>query len=183
MAKIERVIKSEIMRLAKRQVKTAFMPLKREVRQMSVKLSGLSKGIASLNRLTKELRLEEATPTMEATPEEVKSARITPGRISGLRKKLNLSQRKLGILTGASLSAVLAWEKGKFSPKGDKRAALVALRKMKKRDVKRMLEQKAQVQEKPGRKAKAKRRGGKRVVRGQKRGTRQRKFGPKKSRK
>ena len=143
MPKIESIIKSEIMRLAKRQVRTVFIPLRREVRQMSVKLSSLSKGIASLNRLAKELRLEEAKPKLEATPEEVKASRITPARIGGLRRKLGISQRELGILTGTSIGAVLSWEKGKFRPKGEKKAALVALRKLKKREVRKLLSQKA----------------------------------------
>ena len=59
MAKIEGVIKAEIMRLAKREVRSVFRPLKREVWQMSTKLSNLSKGFASLNRMAKELQLEE----------------------------------------------------------------------------------------------------------------------------
>jgi len=50
----------------------------------------------------------------------------------------------LGILTGATIGAVLSWEKGKFRPKGEKKAALVALRKLKKREVKRLLAEKAE---------------------------------------
>ena len=38
--------------------------------------------------------------------------------------------------------AVLSWEKGKFKPKGDKKVALVALRKVNKRDLKKMLAEK-----------------------------------------
>ena len=145
MAKIEGVIKAEIMRLAKREVRAVFRPLKREVWQMSTKLSGLSKGIASLNRMAKELHLEEkAKPKLEATAEEVKISRLTPERISRLRKKLGISQRELGILTGATIGAVLSWEKGKFRPKGEKKAALVALRKLKKREVKKLLAEKAE---------------------------------------
>jgi len=143
MAKIEGVIKAEIMRLAKREVRAVFRPLKREVWQMSSRLSSLSKGIASLERMAKELHLEEAEPKLEASPEEVKASRITPERISRLRKKLGISQRELGILIGASLGAVLSWEKGKFKPKADKKIALVALRKLKKREVKKLLAQKA----------------------------------------
>ena len=145
MAKIEGVIKAEIMRLAKREVRAVFRPLRREVWQMSTKLSGLSKGIASLNRMAKELHLEEkAKPKLEATPEEVKISRLTPERISRLRKKLGISQRELGILTGATIGAVLSWEKGKFKPKGEKKTALVALRKLKKREVKKLLAEKAE---------------------------------------
>jgi DNA-binding transcriptional regulator YiaG len=119
---------------------------------MRLRLSGLSKGITSLNRMTKELHLEEAKPKLEATPEEVKASRLTPDRIRGLRKKLGISMRELGILTRASLGAVLSWEKGKFKPRGDKKAALVALRKLRKREVKKLLAEKAET------KVKAKRR-------------------------
>jgi len=144
MGKVERTMKSEIQRLAKREVKAVFSPLKREVWAMRLKLSGLSKSFASLNRQTKKLRLAEGKPKLEASPEEVKASRITPERIRNLRVKKGLSQRELGFLTGTTIGAVLSWEKGKFKPRGDKKAALVALRKVRKRDVKKMLAEKAE---------------------------------------
>jgi len=170
MAKIEGVIKSEIMRLAKREVRSVFRPLKREVRQMSLKLSVLSKGFASLNRMAKELHLEEAKPKLEATTEEVKASRLSPERISSLRRKLGISQREMGILTGASLGAVLSWEKGKFRPRGEKKGALVALRKLKKREVKKLLAQKAEETKKGKLESKPTRKGrsSKRVIRKEK---------------
>ena len=77
--------------------------------------------------------------------------------------------RELGVLTGSSLSAVLSWEKGKFKPRGDKKAALVTLRKMRKRDVKKVLAEKAGAKvESKGRRPKVKTRrkkSGKRVNR------------------
>jgi len=144
MGKLESTVKSEIQRLAKRQIRSTFIPLRREVRGLRLKVSTLSKGIISLNRLTKELHLEEGKPKLEATPEEVKASRITPARIRGLRKKLGLSMRELSILTGTSLSAILSWEKGKFRPKGEKKAVLVGLRKLRKREVRKMLVEKAE---------------------------------------
>jgi DNA-binding transcriptional regulator YiaG len=144
MAKIEGIIKSEIMRLAKREVRAVFRPLKREVWQMRTKLSNLSRGIASLDRMAKELHLEESKPKLEATPGEIKASRLTPERIQGLRKKLGISQRELGILIGASTGAVLSWEKGKFRPMEKKKAALIAVRKLKKREVKKLLAQKVE---------------------------------------
>jgi DNA-binding transcriptional regulator YiaG len=164
MGKMEGTIKSEILRFAKREVRAAFLPLKREVWAMRLKLSGLSKGVAILNRQAKELRLEEAKPKLEASPEEVKTSRLTPKRIRNLRKKKGLSQRELAIITGVTTGAVLSWEKGKFKPKGDKKAALVALRKVNKRDLKKMLAEKigGRAKAKPaqakGKKPKAKRR-------------------------
>jgi len=157
MPKMEGIIKSEIIRLAKREVRSVFRPLRREVRQMRIKLSGLAKGIASLNRMTKEMHLEEAQPKLEATLEEVKASRLTPERIRGLRKTLGISMRELGVLTGTSLSAILSWEKGKFKPKGEKKAILVALRKVRKREVRKLLEQQAAAREKPKPKRRARR--------------------------
>jgi transcriptional regulator with XRE-family HTH domain len=73
----------------------------------------------------------------------VKASRFTPERIRRLREKLGVSQRELGVLVGATTGAVLSWEKGKFKPNGEKKTVLVALRRVKKRDVKKMLAEKA----------------------------------------
>jgi hypothetical protein len=96
MGKLESTIKSEIQRLAKREIRSTFIPLRREVRSMRLKLSGLSKGILSLNRMTKELHLEEAKPKLEATPEEVKASRLTPDRIRRFRNNLGISMSGMG---------------------------------------------------------------------------------------
>lgn len=144
MGKIESAFKSEIQRLAKREVKSAFLPLRREVRAMRLRLSSLSKSFRVLDRLAKEEIIPKAGERfkLEASAEEVKAARITPARIRILRRKLGISQRELGVLTGASMGTVVMWEKGKFKPKADKKGALIALRKMGKRQVKKMLAEK-----------------------------------------
>ena len=150
MGKLESTIKSEIERLAKREVRATFLPIRREVWGMKLKLSNLLKNFTVVNRAVREQakQYEEKKLTLEASPEEVKASRLTPGRIRNLRKKLGISQRELGILTDVTTGAVLSWEKGKFKPKGEKKAALVALRKLRKRDVRKMLAEKAVAKEK-----------------------------------
>ena len=149
MAKLESIIKSEIQRLAKHEVRSVFLPLRRDVWGLKVKLSNLIKNFTVLDRMAKEIsKAKSAEPKLDASPEEVKASRLTPERIAGLRKKLGISQREMGVLTGASLGAVASWEKGKFKPQGEKKAALVALRKIRKRDVKKMLTEKAGAKEK-----------------------------------
>src|SRR4030042_4164243 len=144
MAKLESTIKSEIQRLAKPGVRSVYRPLRKEVWGMKLKLSNLIKNYAALDRLAKGLAKTKSTePKLEATPEEVKASRLTPERIAGLRKKLGISQRELGVLVGATTGAVLSWEKGKFKPQGEKKAALVALRRGRKRDLKKILAEKA----------------------------------------
>ena len=140
MGKVESTIKAEIQRLAKHEVRTVFRPLRKEVWGIRLKLSNLLKAFAPMNRLAKEIAESKATePKLAASPEEVKASRFTPERIKRLRAKLGISQRELGILVGATIGAVLSWEKGKFKPQGEKKAALVTLRKVRKRDVKKML--------------------------------------------
>jgi len=145
LGKIESTIKAEIERLAKHEVRTAFRPLRKEVWGIRLKLSNLLKAFVPMNRLAKEIAESKAKELkLAASPEEVKASRFTPERIKLLREKLGISQRELGILVGATTGAVLSWEKGKFKPQREKKAALVALRKVKKRDVKKMLAEKVE---------------------------------------
>ena len=143
MAKIESIIKFEITRLAKYEVRSVYRPLRKEVWGMKLKLSNLMKSFTVLDRMAKGLAKTKTTEhKLEATPEEVKASRLTPERIRGLRKKLGISMRELGVLVGATLGAVQSWERGKFKPQGERKAVLVALRKVRKREVKRVLREK-----------------------------------------
>ena len=74
-----------------------------------------------------------------AAPEEVKAARISSGLIKRLRKRLGITQGELAALVGVSTSAVGSWEYGKAKPEGHNREALVALRKLGKREVRGIL--------------------------------------------
>jgi len=169
LGKLEATIKSEIRRLSKREVRSTFLPLRREVRAMRLRLSSLSKNFSTLNRLTKDQLEKMPKKGLEATPEEVKASRLTPERIRGLRKKLGISMRELGILTGTSLGAILSWEKGKFKPRGEKKAVLVGLRKLRKREVKKLLAEREGSKAKATRKKRAamprRKRQGKRMIR------------------
>jgi DNA-binding transcriptional regulator YiaG len=181
MGKVENIIKSEILRLAKREVRGFFLPLRREVRTMRFKLSTLSKNFAVVDRMAKErMRQEESKKLpLEASAEEVKASRFTPERIRNLRRKLGISQKGLAILAGVTVGAVGLWEKGKFRPAANKKAVLVALRKLNKREVKKILAEK-KGGETGGRKPKGK---GVKLARGKARPRKQVASKPKKARK
>jgi DNA-binding transcriptional regulator YiaG len=147
---------------------------------MRLRLSGLSKSFTLLDRVAKEkIRQDESRKLqLEVSAEEVKASRLTPARIRNLRQKLGLSQRELAILAGVTIGAIGLWEKGKFRPAMNKKAVLVGLRKLGKRDVKKLLATKAGESAKPQPKkrkvkaAKAKMRTRKRVIRQAKRARR-----------
>jgi len=166
MGKVESTIKAEIMRLAKREVRGSFSPLRREVYSLKLKLSGLIKSFIAMERQAKGVLQEQAKKKLElqASPEEVKVSRLTPQRIRLLRNKFGISQKDLGTLLDVSIGAVGMWEKGKFAPSAKKKPALIALRKLGKREVKKLLAEKKQGLKEKGGKAAAKRPARKKVV-------------------
>jgi len=166
MGKVESTIKSEIMRLAKREVRGSFLPLRREVYSLRLKLSNLIKSFTAMERQAKEVLEEQAKKklVLQATPEEVKVSRLTPQRIHLLRNKIGISQKDLGTLLEVSIGTVGLWEKGKFAPSAQKKAALIALRKLGKREVKKLLAEKKQELKAKGEKAAAKKPAGKRAA-------------------
>jgi DNA-binding transcriptional regulator YiaG len=160
MGKLEGIMRSEIVRLAKREMRKSSAPLKKDVRSLKTTVSRLRKTVSALERLTaqqqKELGMGKAR--LEATPEELRKSRFSPQLIRSLRKRLGISQKEMAFLTGVTVGAIYQWEKGIFEPRGKKKGMLVALRKLGRRDVKRLLEEKGpQVTEKKVPRARRKR--------------------------
>ena len=141
---LETTIKSEIVRLAKRELKRVTVPLRRDVRSLKMTVSQLRKTLSGLERLAarrgSELLGEKAK--LSASPEELEKARFSPRLIMALRKRLGLTQKELATLAGVTVGAIFQWEKGMFDPRDDKKAVLVALRKLGRRQVKMLLEEK-----------------------------------------
>ena len=71
--------------------------------------------------------------------DEARAARLSPGLIRKLRKRLALSQAAVARLVGVSPAAVVQWEQGRATPAGKNRAALVGLRRLGRRQAKRLL--------------------------------------------
>ena len=160
MGKVEGIIKSEIVRLAKREVRKISVPLSREVWGLKSTVSQLRKTVSALEKFAalQQKELEKQDLPLKAPPEEVKMSRFSPRLIKSLRKRLGLSQREMASLGGVTVGAVYQWESGKFEPRGEKKSVLVALRKLGRREARRLLEtRKATIEEKKVRTARAKR--------------------------
>jgi DNA-binding transcriptional regulator YiaG len=151
MAKFEMIIKSEIMRLAKREIRKIALPLGRDVRSLKSAVSKLRKAVLILQRITahQQKELEKGKKPLEAAPEEVKASRFSPRLIRSLRGHLGITQKELAILTGVTVGAIHQWESGQFKPSMKKKAVMVALRKLGRREVQKLLEgKKAEMMEK-----------------------------------
>ncbi|MGA3086425.1 MAG: helix-turn-helix domain-containing protein [Thermodesulfobacteriota bacterium] len=145
MGKMESIIKSEIQRLTKREIHKTSAPLARDIRLLKNKVSQLRKIVLLLERSTAHQQKVSGIreKILEASPEEVKASRFSPGLIRSLRRHLGISQKELAVLAGVSVGAAHLWETGKFKPKDEKKRVLVALRKLGRRKVRRLLEEKA----------------------------------------
>jgi len=151
MGKLEGIIKSEIVRLAKREIRKISVPLAKDVRLLKNTASQLRKTVLGLERFVarQESELSKRQIPLEATPEEVKVSRFSPRLIRSLRKHLGITQKELAILAGVTVGAIHQWESGIFVPRAQKKSVLVALRKLGRREVRRLLEEKGtEMQEK-----------------------------------
>ena len=144
MGKLEGVIKSEIVRLAKRETRKLSFPLKRDVRTLKTVISRLRKSVSTLEKLTaqQQKELRKGRIPLEAPLDEVKKSRFSPRLIRNLRKRLGITQKEMATLAGVTVGAIYQWEQGIFEPRGKKKGILVALRKLGRRAVKRLLEEK-----------------------------------------
>jgi DNA-binding transcriptional regulator YiaG len=141
--KIEIAIKDAIQRGARRQIRVFATPLRREARRLRRIIAGLRKELMPLQATAAEWkRVAEQTPWSSTVSEEaVKAARLSPRLIQKLRTRLGLSQTALAKLAGVTGAAVVQWEQGRASPSGARRKAVVALRRLGRREVKRLLAQ------------------------------------------
>jgi DNA-binding transcriptional regulator YiaG len=152
MGKIETIVKGEIVRLARREIRPLVGPLQRQVRTLTRAVKTL---IADTRRLAGTAKRLEASridhvARLSVPEAEAKAARMSPGLIKKLRNRIKVTQQQLAVLVGVSAAAVQSWEQGIARPGGENRVALAALRKLGRRDVAALLSEKGI--SKPGRK-------------------------------
>ncbi len=145
MGKLEGIIKDEIVRLAKREVRKISVPLAKDVWLLKSTLWKLRKTVSNLERFAarQESELSQRKIPLEATPEEVKESRFSPRLIRSLRRHLGITQKELAILAGVTVGAIHQWESGIFVPRAQNKGVLVALRKLGRREVRDLLAEKS----------------------------------------
>ena len=141
MLKIEVAIKEAIDRRARRHIRLMASPLRREVRRLRQLVAGFRKDLAALKAAAAqwERMTDQRRWTAAVSDEAAKAARLSGPLIRKLRTRFRLSQAALGRLVGVTGAAVVEWERGRAKPSGERRKAIVALRRLGRREVSRLL--------------------------------------------
>jgi DNA-binding XRE family transcriptional regulator len=141
LAKIEMAIRDAIARGARKQVRSAATPLRRDVRRLRQAVRELRAQLAALREVAARWTESHAGRGWQpvVSEDEARAARLSPGLIRKLRNRLALSQAAVARLVGVSPAAVVQWEQGRATPAGKNRAALVGLRRVGRRQAKRLL--------------------------------------------
>ena len=155
MPKIEVAIKEAIDRGGRHHIRQVATPMRREVRRLRQLVAGLRKDVTGLKATAAQWeRVADQRPWMATVSDEAATAaRLSAGLIRKLRTRLGLSQAALGRLVGVTGTAVVEWERGRAKPSGERRKAIVALRGLGRRDVKRLLARLPKLAAKRGRRA------------------------------
>lgn len=137
MPNIASVLKAEIGRVARKELRVETESLKKTVASQRSEITSLKRRLQELEKTVKGLS-KAAAPKAEAKPEPQADAaglRFRPAGMAANRKRLGLSAAEFGLLVGASGQSVYLWESGKSKPRGKLLQAIAELRGVGKRDV------------------------------------------------
>lgn len=132
MTSLGSVLKNEITRLARKEVKAQIEPLKKANSGYRREIAELKRQVAVLARQSKV-----ASKAISKRPQENAEpppARFVAKGLRSLRARLGLSAADFGKLAGASGQSIYNWESGKAVPRKSQLTVLAGLRTLGKRE-------------------------------------------------
>ncbi|SFN17623.1 helix-turn-helix domain-containing protein [Variovorax sp. OV329] len=140
MANIATVLKSEISRIARKEVRSEIESLKKANAQHRSAIAHLKRQVSELQgQLKKAGRNAMADARASAKADEGTSRRFSADRLAAHRTKLGLSAASYGKLVGMSGATIYLWEQGKSRPNAEQLQRLAALRSLSRRTVQEQL--------------------------------------------
>lgn len=146
MPNIANVLKAEITRLARKEIRESCDAQRKLVTAQRSEIASLKRRVQALEAAIKHLSKGQSKSSKSPTPDAATTAPPNEGglrfRAQGMaanRKRLGLSAADFGLLVGATGQSVYGWEAGKSRPKTDSLAAIAALRGIGRRAVEEKL--------------------------------------------
>jgi DNA-binding transcriptional regulator YiaG len=129
MPNIASILKSEISRVARKEIKVETLVLKKAVAAQRKEIAALKRRTLSLEQTLRLASRGQAAASSitsdDGTPE---SGRFSAKGLRSQRRRLGISAAECGLLVGASAQSVYNWEQGKARPQARHLAAIAVLK-------------------------------------------------------
>lgn len=140
MPNIAAVLKSEIARVARKEMRQEIEALKKTLNTQRSQLAELKRLVQEQQRAMRSLQQASARSSASAeqpaaSAEGARSLRFSAARLKAQRKRLGLSADVFGKLVGASGQSIYLWEAGKTRPSPQNLATIASLRGIGKREL------------------------------------------------
>jgi DNA-binding transcriptional regulator YiaG len=138
MPNIAAVLKNEIARVAKKELRQEIAALRKSVSTHRSEIAALKRTLQEQQKALKALqkaRPAQAESSADEGDADGSRLRFSAARLAAQRKRLGLSAQDFGRLVGATGQAVYNWETGKARPRADKLAVIAELRHVGKREL------------------------------------------------
>lgn len=141
MPNLASVLKSEVARLARKELRAESEALKKTVSSQRAELVAMKRRLQDLEKLVRALgRANEKRPGGKANsaalePLADEGVRFSAKGMASNRRRLGLSAADFGLLVGATGQSVYQWEAGKSKPRAKSLSAIAGLRGIGKKEV------------------------------------------------
>ncbi len=137
MPNLSTILKGEITRLARKEIKAAVDPVRKASAGQRREIAELKRQVAALQRDLKAAL--KPSKVLKQEGEASASKRFSAKGLKSLRAKLGLSAGEFGLLVGASGQSIYKWETGKAVPRASQLPALASVRGIGKREAAKRL--------------------------------------------
>jgi DNA-binding XRE family transcriptional regulator len=138
MPNIGSVLKAEISRLARREIRAEVASLRKTASQQRTTIAALRREI---DQVRKKLRsVGKPSASIQAADQGQVQLRFRRGGLATHRKKLGLSAQDYGALVGVTGQTIYKWEEGRARPRAAQLQAIAAVRGIGKREALARLE-------------------------------------------
>ncbi len=145
MSNLASALKEEIVRLARKEIRTELEGLKKASAQYRSEIAALKRRVTVLEKMVSRLdKSFTAVRKPKATPGSATRIRFSAKGLASKRQKLGLSAADMGVLLGVSAQTIYNWESEKTRPRQEQLAAIASLRGLGKRQAAAKLEKLAE---------------------------------------
>lgn len=136
MPNIASILKQEISRVARKEVRGETQTLKKSSAQYRTDIAALKRRVTDLEKQIDRLVKSSAKKTPMVKPEEAAAnIRFSAKGLAAQRSRLGLSAAQMGLLLGVSGQSIYKWEAGKARPRANQLPAIAQLKKIGKREL------------------------------------------------